>query len=601
MNFFKSLLAAFIGTLVALLVLILVMVGWLSSSAEQPEPYIRQNSVLTIKLSGTIPDRAPQNPLAELFPFAAKKRVDKAKLRDNLRKARSDSRISGVLLEMQPLSDGWASLQEVHSIVKSFADSSEKFIYAYGSDVGYNEKAYYVATAADSVYSPPESFFEFDGFYTETTFYTGLLDKIGVQPEIAKHGKYKSAVEPYYRKENSDESEYQLRQLLDATTATFVNAVATKTGKSADQINNLLNDLPALHVEPAFEEGLLDNLYYQDELYAKLGQELGLDSAATVKTVDINRYNRVPYSSANVSVTNAKDKIAVLYAEGMILPQAPSDFPGDDTPVITATNFREDLEKIREDKNVKALVVRINSPGGSGTTSDLIWKMLRETAKEMPVIASMGNVAASGGYYIAVAADTIVAQPTTITGSIGVFSTKFNARELLNDKLGLTFDKVKSHDHADWLSGNRGFTQAETKAFQRQADRFYETFTEKVAMQRPLTVQEVDDRGQGRVWIGSDALDQKLVDVMGDLPKAVDIAAEKAGISSYSVTSYPKPKQLFEVLMQDSATQVKAWILQSFLPAELTAQSDAREVLRNALLQRNQTMLTWFPYQIEIQ
>jgi protease-4 len=601
MNFFKSLLAAFIGTLIAVLVLILVLIGWISSSSEQPEPYVRQNSVLTIELSGSIPDRSPENPFAEAFSFSEQKKVDKRKLHDNLLKARSDKRISGVILKLAPLSDGWASLEDVHKMVKTFADSTDKFLYAYTSEIGYNEKAYFIATATDSIFAPPASFFEFDGFYSQTTFYTGLLDKLGITPELAKKGKYKSAVEPYYLKEHSENSEYQLAQILEETTSLFVDAVAQKTGKSTEEVNALLADLPSLDVTPAYEEGLLDELVYENELQDQIRTRLKLDSAATVHEVELKRYDRVPYSSASVDVPETSNRVAVLYAEGMILPEAPSDFPGDGASVITATKFKKTLNKIRDNKDVKALVVRINSPGGAGTTSDLIWHMLRETSKDIPVIASMGNVAASGGYYIAMAADTIVAQPTTITGSIGVFSTKFNANELLTDKLSLTFDEVKSHPHADWLNGTRGFTEAEAKAFQRQADRFYETFVEKVSQRRPLDWDAVHERAQGRVWTGSDALEQKLVDVIGDLPKAIEVAAEKAELDQYLVSSYPKPKPLFELLMQQSATQAQSWINSTIWPTALGEQAGAQEILRDALLKRNQSVMAWLPYQIEIQ
>ena len=461
MNFFKTLIAATLGTLIALLLIFFVAIITISTSSQQPEPYIQSNSVLKISLSGMLPSQDFQNPLDELFNQSNNDKVSLETLKENLAKAQTHDNVKGIWLEIDFMTESWANLQEAHRLISAFRDSSDKFIYASTNDLGYNEKGYYLATATDSVFAPPESFFEFDGFFSQVTFFDGMFEKLGVDAEVIRHGKYKGAVEPFFRKDLSDENEYQLTQILNQTNTTFLDAVSAKTGHSADELNALLNSQPNLTTQFGFENNLIDSLLYQDELVAHMKNRIGLDESASIKTVNFNRYSKVSQSSAGLSTPSASDKIAVVYANGPIMPNMNTDSPFNNQQQITVDFIEEQLEEIREDDNVKALVLRINSPGGSGSTSDAIWRMLQETKKDIPVVVSMGGVAASGGYYIAMAGDSIVAEPTTITGSIGVFGTKFNAKQLMNEKLGITFDEVKTHEHADWLLPTRKFTASE--------------------------------------------------------------------------------------------------------------------------------------------
>lgn len=596
MNFFRTLIATTLGTILALFLLFIIMLVTVFSSTGEPEPYIRDNTVLNIHISGDIPDRYMPDPFEELFRPKDDSRVSLANLKENLSKAASHDNIKGVWLEIDFVEAGWANLQEAYRHISAFRDTSEKFIYASTNDIGLNEKGYFLATAADSVFSPPESFFEFDGFYSQVMFLSGLFEKIGVDAEITRHGRYKSAVEPYVRKDLSEESEYQLEQMVQDVTAAFVDAVSAKTGKSADEINNLLNNAPGLSAHAGFEQGLLDTLLYTEDVEKLIKGRLGLKEDASLQTVSNARYARVSRRSAGLDEVSTENKIAVIHASGAIVPEVSTNSPLDNQQFITASSFREQLEEVRDDDDVQALVIRIDSPGGSASTSDAIWNMIRETKEDLPVIVSMGSVAASGGYYIAMAADTIVAEPTTITGSIGVFGTKFNARQLFNEELGITFDEVKSHEHADWLTPTRGFTPTEEKAFQQFVDQTYNTFVSKAAETRGLTVQQVDEVAQGRVWTGTDAKDQQLVDILGGLETAIDVAAEKAGITDYNLVSYPKQKNLYQLLMGSAEAKVKTMLKESWL-----SNLYPNNVSSQFMFLKNRGPLLLLPFEIAVQ
>lgn len=596
MNFFKTLIAATLGTFLAIVLLFFIGIITISSTAEEPEPYVRNNSVLKIPLSGTLPTQSTSNPFDEFLSPEDKNKVSLQTLKENLAKAETDDNIKGVWLKIDFMSGGWANLQEAHRLISTFRDSTDKFVYASTNDIGYNEKGYFLATASDSIFSPPESFFEFDGFFNQVTFFDGALEKLGIETEIIRHGKYKGAVEPLYRKELSEENEYQLTQILDQVSQTFLTAVSNKTGRSIEELNSLLDGQPTLTSKFGFEEQLIDSLMYPDEVESYIKNKIGVEESSTLQTISNSRYAKVSASSAGLNTSSTSNKIAVIYANGPILPEVTNSSPFSNQELITPDFFEEQLKSIREDDDVKALVVRINSPGGSGSTSDLIWRMLQETKKEIPVVVSMGDVAASGGYYIAMAGDTVVAEPNTITGSIGVFATKFNTRQLYNDKLGITFDLVKTHEHADWLLQNRSFTPSEKKAFQQYIDNFYQTFISKVAQSRDISVDRADKLAQGRVWTGSAAQENGLVDVLGGMKKALQLAAEQSGIEEYHVERFPKSKSFYEVLMGSAGAQAQALLGEQWY-SKLLGQNFQLQV--SALKRRDALLL--FPYDINIQ
>lgn len=596
MKFFKTLIAATLGTLLALLIIFFIGIISIASSSQQPEPYVRSNSVLKISLSGALPSQTSTNPLDELFAQQNNDKVSLETLKENLTKAEVHDNIEGIWLEIDFMSEGWPNLEEAHRLISAFRDSSDKFIYASTNDLGYNEKGYFLATAADSIFAPPESFFEFDGFFSQVMFLDGTFEKFGIKAEVIRHGKYKGAVEPFFRKDLSEENEYQLSQILDQVNTTFLDAVSNKTGRSADELNELLNSQPNLTTKFGFEQNLIDSLMYTDELVSHIKKRIGVDEGSSLQTIKNGRYARVSASSAGLTTPSTSDKIAVIYANGPIVPQVNSSSPFDNQEYITTKFMEEQLEEIREDDDVKAVVLRINSPGGSGSTSDAIWRMVNETKEQVPVIVSMGRVAASGGYYIGMAGDTVVAEPTTITGSIGVFATKFNTQQLFNEKLGITFDEVKTHEHSDWLLPTRELSSSEQKAFQQYIDGFYQTFISKVAKERNMSVEQVDEHAQGRVWVGADAHENGLVDELGGLDRALQIAAEKAEIKDYKLETYPKQKSFFEVFMGSAASQAKA-----LLGDRWFTDPTIKKVEEQFSILKRRDALTLFPYDINIQ
>ncbi len=596
MNFFKTIIATMIGLFLAMVLFVIILFVTVSSSSQEPEPYVQNNTILKIDLRGTLPQRTTSSPLDELMGQNNNK-ASLATLKENLEKAQTHDNIKGILLQIDYVSGSWANLEEAHHLISTFRDSSDKFIYANTNDIGFNEKGYFLATAADSVFAPPESFFEFDGFYSEVTFYDGLFEKLGLEAEVTRHGKYKGAVEPYYRREMSEENEYQMNQLLNEVNNTFITAVSQKSGRSAEELNSIMNDQPRLTTQFAYEEQLIDSLLYADQLDKHIEKRIGLEEDESFKIISNSRYARVTPSSAGLSTSSSSDKIAVLHASGPIMPNADSNSPFLDQQLITADFFDEQLQNIRDDDDVKALVIHVDSPGGSGSTSDAIWRNIKTLKDEMPVIVSMGGVAASGGYYIAMAADTIVAQPTTITGSIGVFGTKLNTQGFFNDKIGITFDDVKTHEHADWLSPSRGFTEAEQQAFQQFIDGFYETFIQKAAESRSMDVERIDELAQGRVWTGADAKENGLIDLLGGLDTAIQTAADKAEITEYSLQSYPSEKSFYELLMSSTAAKAKSWLGDSWI----STLAGSKKLQEQLPLLKKQQPLTLFPFHIEIQ
>ncbi|HKJ45756.1 MAG TPA: signal peptide peptidase SppA [Balneolales bacterium] len=563
MQFLKNILASFIGVILAVIALFSLLFLFLLTTSQKPEPYIRDNSVLTIGLSGSIPDRISENPLDELFRKSDKDVVSLKSLNENLKKAVVDKHIRGIWIKAEMLNASWATLEEVRNAILNFKKNSGKFVYCSTNDIGFNEKSYFVATAADSIFSPPESTFEFDGFFIQTPFLKGLFDKLGIKPEISRQGKYKSAVEPFIRKDYSEANKEQLTALLDNTSKTYLDAVSKWSGKSIAQLNNDLNQSPHLSADYAYKQGLINKLTYPEDVKERIKRRIGLSKGEKLYTISNKRYNQVSAKSAGLTQIKTNNKIAIIYAEGEIVPDVVQS-PFDHSKYITASAFRKELKQITDDSDVKALVVRVNSPGGSGSTSDLIWEMLRKTSKKMPVIASMGSVAASGGYYIAMAADTIVAMPSTITGSIGVFGTKFNMKNFFNDKLGVTFDVVQSHNNADWLMSTKPFTNTQEKAFQRTIDNFYENFITKAAESRHVSKAHIDSIGEGHIWTGQAALNNHLVDVLGNLHKAVQIAADKAGIKNYNLVTYPRPEGLWSYFYNTTQTKVYSFFNPDF-------------------------------------
>jgi protease IV len=558
MGFLKSFLASLLAIFVSLFLLFLFVLIMILSSQRETEPYVRNGTVLEVRMGSTLRELPPSDPFTMLFMDPSREPVTLRGLRNNLEKAAADDRIEGVWFKMNNISASWSNLIALRDEMLAFRENSGKFIYVSTDDIGFNEQSYFLATAADSIFSPPETFFEFDGFFIQAVFFSDMLEKIGIEAQIFRAGDYKSAVEPFYRRDFSEENEEQLQAIVDNVANTFLAAVSERTGMTREQLDARMNETPILSSRRAFEAGLIDVLIYPDDVKQRLENRVMENGGKELRTITYQRYNRVKRSTAGVKDPDTRNKIAVIHASGSIMPEfeRESVFPSSEEN-ITYRNFSESLEAALEDDNVKAIVLRINSPGGAGSTSDLIWNKIREASKEKPVIASMGSVAASGGYYIAMAADTIVASSQTITGSIGVYGMALNMQELFNEKLGVHFDAVTSHDNALWITPDRPMSEAARRTFQAYIDDFYDTFLIRVAESREMTVDEVIQVAGGRVWTGVDALEVGLVDVVGELSTALSIAAEKAGIEEYKIETFPKPKSIFDLFSGSAQAQIR--------------------------------------------
>lgn len=544
MRFFLNLLTTVLGVFIAFFFLFLVLVGLFASQSSEPTTYVRDNSILEISLKGSLPERVQEDPIQNLLePDAPKMSMEM--IREILKKAAKDDRIKGVVLQIKGISTSTNNLFEIRKQLLTFKESG-KFVYAYTDDMGMDEAGYLVATAADKIMSPPESFFEFDGFYVQGEFYSKLFDKIGVKAEITRYGKYKSAIEPYVRRNFSPESREQLQVLLTNSSSLFVKAVAESRNLSENQVNQYLNAVPDMSMQMAEHRMLIDSLVYPDEFEQILKEKIGLKETSKLRKISLTSYNKAELKNQEEVQTGGK--VAVIFAEGIIIPQAPNQF--DKTGYLTYSDFEKSIDKALDDKQVKAIVLRVNSPGGSGTTADLMWRKIQKAKEKVPVITSMGSVAASGGYYIAVAADTIFAEPTTITGSIGVFSTKFNLENLAEEKVGIEFDEVKTHQHADWINPFKSFTKEEDSAFQQMVNQFYDTFLNRCDLGRELTKEQIHELSQGRVWSGTDAQTNGLVDVLGNLDDAIAFAAKKGGLDAFETVNYPVPKSFIQQIME---------------------------------------------------
>lgn len=587
MNFFKAFLASCLGIFVSVVLLVIFGFILLIGSSSEPEPVVASNSVLTISLSGDIPAHIVADPLEQLINPMARQSVSLTELKTNLEKAAADERIKGVWVKTNSLYDSWANLEAAYAYFENYKNSG-KFLYFSTDDIGMNEQSYYLASLADSIFLPPVTNFEFDGFVAQMTFYHDVLDKIGIQPNIFRVGKYKSAVEPFTQTQPSAESKEQMGEILEAAASTFVEAVAKRTGKTTSEINRLLNSEPVDRVDFALENGLVDAFAFEDDVEKLIKQRIGIDEDKALNTVSFRNYSKISESSAGIKRSGSFDNIAVIYASGTILPQLDGLPSGSNT--ITAADFQKQIDAALNNRNVKAIVVHINSPGGAVTTSDLLWNSIKKATEKKPVVAYMGNVAASGGYYMAMGADTIVAAHNTITGSIGIFNLLFNAQELLEDKFGLDFATIKTHEFADLYDLTRPFTPTESRIIQKNVDSGYEAFLSHVAESRNMTRDEVHKLAQGRVYTGAAAYEAGLIDELGTLDRALEIAAEMAGVDEYGLEIYPKQKTIMEVLYGTSNAKIKAYML-SWLPKSMHQNADNISYILNSPHAQNWALL----------
>ena len=536
--FFASLLALFIFCVIGFFLL----AGLVSALSSKDKPEVAAKTVLTIDLSQQFSERMQNNPLAALSNDAS----DIPGLFDVVRHighAKTNDNIKGILLISNGNSNGFAASEEIRNALLDFR-SSNKFVIAHGEMM--TENAYYVASAASRLYANPVGSVEWDGFNVSLAFLKGTLDKLEIQPQIFYAGKFKSATEPFRTTQMTPENKLQTLEWLGDMYQHFLVKVSESRKIDTATLHQLANTGAIQEAADAFRYKLVDSLKYDDQVKDEIKKNLGIGKQDKLNLMTINKYAEA------VSIRQSgKDRIALIYAEGNIV-----DGEGNDENIASA-NYIRMIRKARLDKNIKAIVLRINSGGGSALASENIWRELTLAKAEKPLVVSFGDVAASGGYYIAAAADSIFAQPNTITGSIGVFGIIPNMQGFFNNKLGVTFDGVKTAEHADG-GVYRPMTEAEKKFAQEGVDRVYMQFKQRVAQGRKMDINMVDSLAQGRVWSGYDALRLRLVDKLGGLQDAINCAARLAKTSGYRLREFPERKSFLDELLGKTTSEPTA-------------------------------------------
>lgn len=552
MNFLKSFFASCLGTLVALLILFFFGISVISSLSTESLTQIADNSVLHLRLETPIAELELDDPLAEIFPSAADETLGLLRMKTVIEYAKNDPKIKGIYLNTSYLMTGMASLQELRAALIDFRESG-KWIVSCANF--YSEGAYYLATAADQVYMYPEGEVEFNGLATEVMFFKKMFDKLEIKPQVFRVGDFKSAVEPFMRESLSDENKFQLNVLLASIHGVMLHDIADARKMPYERLKEISDKMLVQDSRAAVSFGLIDSLLYDDQLKDALRERLNLDEDQKVPLVKYNQYKKSIPGAAS-----SKNEIAVIVADGDIMPGRA------DNGVVGASTVVDLVRRARTNDNVKAIVLRVNSPGGVFQAADMMWRELSLAAEKKPVIASMGDYAASGGYYLAMACDTIVARPTTITGSIGVFSVLFDLSHFLDNKIGITSEEVKTGEIGELITVTRSLTETEKSIWQKQTDKIYDTFTRKAAEGRGMSQEEIKKIASGRVWTGVQAKDNGLADVIGGFDDAVSIAAEKAGIGDdYRLRYYPQPRPLLDRFMGTVEDEVRVTMMKKQL------------------------------------
>jgi len=591
-DFLKFTLATILGVLIAGFIGILLLIGTFSamlSISEKPAD-IKDKSLLIMRLEDKIVERSDKNPFNNLnLPMGMMNIVGTQEtglddILECIRKAKDDNRIRGIFLTPSIINAGLGSIEEIRNALINFKTSG-KFIYAYGEAL--SQKAYYLVSVADKIALNPKGIIEFKGLSAERNFFKNALDKLGVQMQVIRHGKFKAAVEPYIREDMSPENKLQTKTYISSIWNQMLTDISASRGLDADQLNQLADGVTTFQqAEFLKQSGLVDTLMYKDEVINDLKKMTSIRENNDLRVVNLRNYTKVPAKTDGKGL--ARDKIAVIYASGDI------DMGDEGSEGIHSEELSQTIREARRDSSIKAIVLRINSPGGSAYGAEVIWREVKLAAEAKPLIASMGDVAASGGYYIAAAADTIMADRTTVTGSIGIFAVIPNAGKLLNDKLGITQDVVNTNEHSDILSLTRPMTSFEQALLQNYIETGYDTFIGRVAEGRDMSSEQVDEIGQGRVWSSANAKEIGLVDLYGGVNDAVKLAAGLSGLDHYRVVQLPKIKDPIEEWIMNLSGDVRARILKSELGNQYKIYQELQEI------SKTRGILTRVPYDIQI-
>lgn len=562
-QFFKMFFASLFAMIVAGILVFGVLIGFLisavSDATSEKEISVKENSVLVIDLSSIIKERSQKSSFSFMndedgFNFGL------SEFNQAIAFAQNDKQIKGILIKTNGASLGWATAQKMRGSLLNFK-KSKKFIYAYGD--GISQGDYYLASVADSIFINPIGSLEIKGLASSLMFFKGTLDKLGVTPEIFYAGQFKSATEPFRATKMSEPNRLQLATIQNHLWNIYTQDVALSRNLTPAAINTIAVNAQAQNAQDALHLKLVDKLYYWDEVETLIMKATKAADLKAINYLSMNDY----VSQLDFDLTESTNKIAVLYAEGEIV-----DGKQSDENQVASSTMVEEIRKIANNDKIKAVVLRINSPGGSALASEIMLRELQLLKKKKPLIVSMGDVAASGGYYIASYGDSVFAQPSTITGSIGVFSMMFNIENLLTDKLGITLDAEKNAPMADFPNATRQFTDKERSLMQQSVDQIYGIFKTRVANGRHIPMPQVDSIAQGRVWTGVDALRLHLIDAYGDLDRALASAASIAHVKDYSVVSYPSPVDKLELFLQKFKGSNASAIAKSYMQEQMNAE-----------------------------
>jgi protease-4 len=557
-TFLKYTLATITGIIITSFLFFLILIAGLSTmmiSGEKPAS-ISENSILVLKGGTPIPDKGTGSPYEgiDLINMTITPAPGLNDILRNIKMASADNKIKGILIENGLLPSGWATTEEIREALEKFR-AEGKFVIAYADYVMLQE-AYYLSTAADKIYVSPSSTIDFKGLSGEVMFYKKALEKLGVEVQVIRHGKFKGAVEPYILDKLSPENEAQIKSYVGSIWAHVIENISKARGIAPEKLNEMADNLVGYMGSGALENKLVDGLIYRDALIDTLKIRSGLTTDDKIYMVSMTKYSKVPDPKKTVS---AKNKVAVIYASGTIVMGKGNDNN------IGGNAYADLIRKERKDTTIKAIVLRVNSPGGNAIASDIIWKEVELASKVKPVVISMGNYAASGGYYISAPGTKIFASPTTITGSIGVFGLIPNAGKLMSQKLGISTQTVNTNKNSDFPSVYRPMRVYEKDVMQLSIEQVYSDFVNKVSSGRKMGMAAVDSIGQGRVWSGNDAVGIGLVDEYGGLIASIEAAAGLAGIEAYSIRELPLSEDPFTRILAQLTGEIKMRILKQEL------------------------------------
>lgn len=554
-SFLKQVLAVVVGFFVVGALFMFMGIGMIAGLSTEKSVEVENNSILKLNLAYAIPQKNKTEDLDwSSGSISMGEVVGLEHLIRSIQQAKTDDNIKGIYLELSTMPNSLASIDALRRALEDFK-SEGKFIIAYGEYVA--QKAYYLATVADKIYINPEGMVELRGIGTELMFFKKALDKLEIDVEVFKVGTFKSAVEPFIRENISDANRKQLEFLLGGLKENFINNIAKDRAIEPARLNEYINDLAFSSVDTGVQLRLIDDALYYDQVEAELKKKVDVAEDEDLEFIKMGKYAQ----TVKLNNPEVKEKIAVVYAEGDIVSKK-------EKGKISSEEYAKIIAKLRKDEKVKAIVLRINSPGGSALASEVIWREIEKAKESKKVVVSMGSLAASGGYYIACNADKIFAEKNTITGSIGVFGLVPNAEKFLSNTMGVTTDQVELNEHATMNGVTNTLDAYEKQIIQKGVDRIYETFTSRVAEGRAMPLDSVKKYAEGRVWTGEQAKDIGFVDEIGDLQKALAYTAELANLTEYRLREYPEKKtQVEEIMEQFGLEQVKQKQLQKELGA----------------------------------